>query len=227
MKMEELPYKGPQGGDQKGSEGGEKLPVSLSGSGAGEGGDGPEGTAGDSSLSGSARPREGWDEAPRPGNSGDTLRRLWDLYWDTFQHRYWKTDGRAGRTEFWTFFFGAVIGDFVLKALGVLPLIGFVAALASLAWVVVMFVPVTTAAIRRLHDTGRSGWWAAAPAICSAVTLCFLFMPPFLTLIGLAALPPMSVISGAFVLVTMIFCAFQGTRGPNRWGEEPADPGIF
>lgn len=33
-----------------------------------------------------------------------TLAQLWDLFWDTFQNRYWKFSGRANRTEFWTFF---------------------------------------------------------------------------------------------------------------------------
>ncbi|QMU78815.1 DUF805 domain-containing protein [Streptacidiphilus sp. PB12-B1b] len=63
--------------------------------------------------------------------------------------------GRARRTEFWMF---ALINFIVAVVLGIIgavigtSVIGDIYALAVL-------LPSLAVAIRRLHDTGRSGWW--------------------------------------------------------------------
>ena len=56
------------------------------------------------------------------------------------------------------------------------------------------FIPSLAVAIRRLHDTDRSGWWL---------------------LIGLVP------IVGAFIL--LYFYVIEGTRGPNRFGPDPKE----
>ena len=65
-------------------------------------------------------------------------------------------NGRATRQQYWMFFlinFGISI---VLTILG-----GFVSLLAILSFVysLAVLLPGIGVAIRRLHDTGRSGWW--------------------------------------------------------------------
>lgn len=70
--------------------------------------------------------------------------------------RYAQFEGRAGRAEYWWF----VLADFILmfvlsvlaQAASVFYIVYFLAALA-------LFVPSLAVAIRRLHDTGRSGWF--------------------------------------------------------------------
>ena len=66
---------------------------------------------------------------------------------------YAKFRGRAGRSEYWWFFL------FTLLAQGVASSIseGF-GNLIGLA----LFLPGLAVQIRRLHDTGRSGWWVGA-----------------------------------------------------------------
>lgn len=59
-------------------------------------------------------------------------------------------------------------------------------------WSLIVFIPSLAVAIRRLHDTDRSGWWL---------------------LIGLVPL------IGAIVL--LVFYLTDGTRGPNRFGPDP------
>jgi len=58
--------------------------------------------------------------------------------------------GRASRPEYWWF------ALFLVAVYVVASLISTVA-----YWVVVLvtFLPSLSAAVRRLHDTGRSGWW--------------------------------------------------------------------
>jgi uncharacterized membrane protein YhaH (DUF805 family) len=106
--------------------------------------------------------------------------------------RYAKFDGRAGRAEFWWFVLANVIVSIVLNVLGqassLFTILAFVYSLAVL-------VPSIAVAIRRLHDTNKSGWFI---------------------LIGLIP------IVGFIVLI--VFYATEGTRGPNQYGAaaEPA-----
>ncbi|MEM8601504.1 MAG: DUF805 domain-containing protein [Bacteroidota bacterium] len=83
--------------------------------------------------------------------------------------KYADFSGRARRREFWMFYLaniviafpilfgGVAIGmmlgnDAVLMMVGGLQLLYLVYALA-------MFIPQLAVSVRRLHDTGRSGWW--------------------------------------------------------------------
>ena len=55
-----------------------------------------------------------------------------------------------------------------------------------------ILLPSLAVAVRRLHDTDRSGWW------------WWLILIP---LVG--------------IIVLIVWWATQGTRGPNRYGEDP------
>lgn len=66
----------------------------------------------------------------------------------------------------------------------------------SLIFALGTFIPSLAVAIRRLHDTDRSGWW---------MLLCFL------PLIG--------------GIVLLVFMIQSGTRGPNRFGPDPLQDG--
>jgi uncharacterized membrane protein YhaH (DUF805 family) len=103
--------------------------------------------------------------------------------------RYAQFVGRAGRAEFWWFVLASFIISAVLNLLGqasdVLYVLGFVYSLAVL-------VPSIAVGVRRLHDTGRSGWWI---------------------LIGLVPL--------VGLIVLIVFFAGQGHPGPNQYGPPP------
>ncbi|WHI53020.1 DUF805 domain-containing protein [Microbulbifer sp. MLAF003] len=89
--------------------------------------------------------------------------------------KYADFSGRARRTEFWMFtlvYFVLSIGISILDAaLGA----GFLAILFALA----MLVPTISITARRLHDTGRSGWWqllSLIPLIGGIVLIIFLVL---------------------------------------------------
>ncbi len=74
----------------------------------------------------------------------------------TVLKRYTVFSGRAARTEFWMFTLFNVIVSVVLTAVDMgLGLGALLSSLYSLA----VLLPSLGVAIRRLHDTGRSGWW--------------------------------------------------------------------
>ena len=103
-------------------------------------------------------------------------------------NKYADFSGRARRSEYWWFaLFNVVlslVGAIIDLAIG-LPLVQLVIGLGLL-------IPSLAVGVRRLHDTGRSGWWL---------------------LIGLVPLV------GFIVLI--VFLCTDSERGPNRWGPSP------
>jgi uncharacterized membrane protein YhaH (DUF805 family) len=105
---------------------------------------------------------------------------------------YFNFSARAQRSAYWYWLLFAVLVSIVaslidrmaFSRIGVSP----VSALANLA----ILVPGIAVAVRRLHDTDRSGWWI------------LLFLIPLV---------------GAIILIIW-FCA-SGTEGANRFGPNP------
>jgi uncharacterized membrane protein YhaH (DUF805 family) len=99
--------------------------------------------------------------------------------------------GRARRTEYWMFVLFHLI---VVVALSVLDRLVFQDGPGYLApaYVLLSIVPAIAVVVRRLHDTGRSGWWY---------------------LIGLVPL-----VGG---IVLLVFTVSEGNTGPNEYGGDP------
>jgi uncharacterized membrane protein YhaH (DUF805 family) len=82
-------------------------------------------------------------------------------------------------------------------------------------FVLALIIPSIAVAVRRLHDTDRSGWWFAAPIALSALGAAFRG-GALETVLGLA--------SGVASITLLVFYCLDGTRGPNRFGPDPKDP---
>ena len=120
--------------------------------------------------------------------------------------QYVDFSGRARRTEYWMFtLFNVIILivlSFVDRALGFGTFAGssgagsvaFAASLGPLSglYSLAVLLPSLAVAVRRLHDTNRSGWWLLIGLI------------PFI---------------GGIVL--LVFMVLEGTRGPNPHGPDP------
>ncbi len=82
-------------------------------------------------------------------------------------------NGRARRREYWMFVLFNIIVSFVLGFVdGMLGLTtdsgqGFISGIYSLA----VIVPTIAVGVRRMHDTGRSGWWLIVPIMNLIYTL--------------------------------------------------------
>lgn len=115
--------------------------------------------------------------------------------------KYATFSGRARRAEFWWF---ALFNFLVMAALSAVDL-GFAnpqrwmmggggpSPVGALYWLGVL-LPSLAVTVRRLHDTGHSGWWL------------LLYLIP---VIG--------------PLVLLWFFATPGTPGPNRFGPDPLE----
>ncbi len=114
------------------------------------------------------------------------------------KQKYADFDGRASRSEYWWF---ALFQFLIYLALtlvtgGVInyetgEVNGF-GAIVFLLVVLALIVPAIAAAVRRLHDTDKSGWW---------------YLISFIPYVG--------------GIILLVLLALQGTSGENRFGEEP------
>jgi len=91
--------------------------------------------------------------------------------------KYAVFSGRASRTEYWMFFLFNIIIAFVLAIIeGLIGSPGVVGLLYGLA----VLIPGIAVAVRRLHDTDRTGWWLLigfVPLVGLIVLIVFLVLP--------------------------------------------------
>ena len=107
--------------------------------------------------------------------------------------KYFTIKGRAQRKEYWYFYLFMTIGQISLS-LADMALIYFagVSGFPNFLFFLVTIIPALTVCVRRLHDTGRSGWWM------------LLFAIP---IIG--------------TILWIVFCAKDSQPGSNAYGPNP------
>ena len=118
---------------------------------------------------------------------------------DVIKNHYADFEGRARRKEYWMFQLFSILIilaiAIVAAVLGsIVDILGTLGFIVYFAFALGILIPSLAVAIRRLHDTGRSGWWYLVSLI------------PF----------------GAFVL--LYFMVIEGDAGPNEYGPDPKDP---
>ena len=89
----------------------------------------------------------------------------------TVFRKYATFSGRAGRAEFWWYFLFVVVVAVVLSLITWLLYVLFLLA---------TIIPTLAVEVRRLHDTGRSGWWllvGLVPLVGWIVLLYFYAQP--------------------------------------------------
>ena len=89
--------------------------------------------------------------------------------------KYAVFNGRARRKEYWIFFLFNLMIVFVLGLIERLTHEGFQR--LGVVYSLLVFLPGLGVAIRRLHDTGRSGWWlfmGLIPLIGGIIVLMFM-----------------------------------------------------
>ena len=115
----------------------------------------------------------------------------------SFWSNYAMFKGRARRSEYWFIQLFLIITNVAVGAIDLALMNGdvdrFIAngggGIVGLVWILVTIVPALAVLVRRLHDTGKSGWW---------VLMGFV---PF---------------AGAIVL--FVFTVLDSTPGENKYG---------
>ena len=120
----------------------------------------------------------------------------------SFWSNYATFKGRARRSEYWFIQLFLIITNVAVGAIDLVLMNGdvdrFIAngggGIVGLVWILVTIVPALAVLVRRLHDTGKSGWW---------VLMGFV---PF---------------AGAIVL--FVFTVLDSTPGENKHGPSVKD----
>ncbi|MEI8057582.1 MAG: DUF805 domain-containing protein [Actinomycetes bacterium] len=116
----------------------------------------------------------------------------------TCLQKYVGFSGRARRSEYWYFVLFAIIVAIIAAVLdGVFNLRTVSAAGQKTGWISViaglaLVLPSIAVTMRRLHDTGRSGWWWLVSALC-----------------------------GIGAIIVFFFCLGDSQSGDNAYGANP------
>ena len=98
---------------------------------------------------------------------------------NTFKH-YASFKGSASHGEFWSWIlFLALLAILLLAIVACIGLIRPVL-FTAYALAALLFLPTLSVAVRRLHDTGHSGWWMSAWIIVTGGTILFGFLSGYL-----------------------------------------------
>lgn len=116
-------------------------------------------------------------------------------YLKVVKDNYANFKGRARRQEYWMFAFVHLMIAVVLSMVDIM-IFGPSNLMLTSLYMLLVLLPGIAVAVRRLHDTGRSGWW-----------------------ILLALIP----VAGIIALIA-IMC-IEGTPAPNRYGVNPKGHG--
>lgn len=138
--------------------------------------------------------------------------------------KYADFTGRAPRAEYWWFYLGMVFAYLVamiidsLLGISLFGPYGVVTTLLGLA----LLVPGLAATVRRLHDTGRSGWWVlivAVPYLIMGVMMGMSAASGNMT--GLASAGLVGIVALVGAITVLVFMILPGTEGENRFGPDP------
>jgi uncharacterized membrane protein YhaH (DUF805 family) len=139
---------------------------------------------------------------------------------ETFFARYFDFKGRSSRAEYWWFYLfyvlvtiATLIVDFIVfgeAGVDEIPLF-------QSLWALAASIGYLSLGIRRLHDIDRTGYW-------------FLYgLAPFLLMIlGIFAENNVISVIGilgviGYAITIFVFTLLPGTKGVNRFGENPLD----
>lgn len=157
------------------------------------------------------------------------------IRWAKYASRRWLVfQGRARRKEYWSFIliFGVItwLLETVAKWLNQtvitqdrqsMPLVIILVVLSLLVLAVKIWYGLGTLSVmvRRLHDVGKSGWWAFASAgvLFAGIALVSFVGPEARGGVMLAALA-VSLVVG---IVIFIWTVKNGQYGDNRYGPDP------
>lgn len=173
-----------------------------------------------------------------------TLKALFDYFKVCVTTKYCSFTGRARRAEFWGFVLFSFIGSVLVNVLSYMifggvdlsadyPEASLQARLAALqgtqalqgVYTLIMLLPGLGVAVRRLHDTGRSGLWITLPLVSFAVFISSIFFVIFGLLVWLFAISSF-VLSISWIVLLVFFC-IDSQPGHNQYGPNPKDEDLM
>jgi uncharacterized membrane protein YhaH (DUF805 family) len=154
--------------------------------------------------------------------------------------KYATFSGRARRAEYWWFYLFTILVGLATSAVdaGLNTAfnneVGIVGTVTSLG----LLLPSLAVTARRLHDTGRTGWWMLLPVVPLLATIVVGSAAAFATVFspdanGTPAAAMLVLLVGC-VLITLaasitllVFLCLDSKPGPNKYGPSPKQPPML
>lgn len=147
----------------------------------------------------------------------------------SFWSNYANFKGRARRSEYWFIQLFLVLTNLAAAVIDLALMQGdverFVAngggGIVGLVWIVATIVPAVAVLVRRLHDTGRTGWWLLGVYIPVALLTGLSILGDMESLQTLVAIGALAVVAFVFNIVILVFAVLDSTPEENLYGASP------
>ena len=137
------------------------------------------------------------------------------IFKNVMTNHYMNFNGRVSRPGYWHFILWTVIISIPLIALdfAVFGMEDEDLSLFSSLWELTVLIPNIGLAIRRFHDTNRTGWWVLIPYIALIPTIIFFTLEfDSLGIISIAAF-------FILLLASLVFLCQKSNPEANQYGE--------
>lgn len=133
---------------------------------------------------------------------------------------FFNFSGRSRRSEYWYYLLFTHLAYFVLSILALpfmfnnpnsIPILTFIVSGFSF----ILFVPTLSAGVRRLHDTGRSGWWLVASILPLILTYGMAFIGQWQWVIQFLGLVQL------IAWVILLYWFVLESKDDNQYGPNP------
>ncbi|MGZ4501574.1 MAG: DUF805 domain-containing protein [Nocardioidaceae bacterium] len=148
--------------------------------------------------------------------------------------KYATFSGRAPRSEYWWLYLFSILVSLATSVVDAVLNTAFnnqiqiVGTISNLA----LLLPTLAVTARRLHDTGRTGWWILFPVVSLLGTIVVAFATVFAVVFGAGtddtpavALSVLLVACGlitiAAFITLLVFMCLGSNAGPNKYGPSP------
>jgi uncharacterized membrane protein YhaH (DUF805 family) len=144
--------------------------------------------------------------------------------------KYADFTGRAPRAEYWWYALALIVAVLVLSIIESITglkgmLFGIYGPLTGLLWLATV-VPGIAVGVRRLHDTGRSGWWLLLFVPYLVITAMLAGSMATGNLAAIGSLGLLSLLGLALCVVLLVFMVLPSKPGENRYGPNPYGEGA-
>jgi uncharacterized membrane protein YhaH (DUF805 family) len=136
--------------------------------------------------------------------------------------------GRSTRTDLGAFWLVTTLaGILLLVPVIILEIVAFsdtsLSTFVSVVYQWIVTIPMLALIVRRLHDQGRSGWWAAigVPVAAQNIIADYYLLTADVEAMLAARHATSYLIAVPALLVIFMFMLAPGQEGPNRFGPNP------
>lgn len=147
----------------------------------------------------------------------------------SFWQNYANFKGRARRSEYWFITLFLLLTNLAAAVIDLAILQGdverFVAngggGIVGLVWLLATIVPAVAVLVRRLHDTGKTGWWLAGLYIPVALLTGLSILGDMESLQTLVVIGVLAVVAFVVNIVILVFTVLDSTPEENQYGASP------